>query len=366
MNRLFVLFFATVASYGFSQNKPEFHLISLKDKSDKALGFDFYVEKVYDGRQFKENIGTVQKGGFNRKVLANFEKSLSEEFFDYLSIICPKDEKKPKISIRVNDLFISELTRAMSETGYATIEIDVIESKEGTDYIVGSYIATTESNGMDVTGKHDERLKKVLQECLTNYLKTNVSEKTKVAFEVDQNIKNKTIVNLPPKGVYLTYLDVLNGKPNDDANFEIVNKKERFYLLNKVTRSEEMNYYGFSDGENFYINVSKYASSRYYSKTEIINSKYFIENVIYNPNNAIAMGAMFGLIGVAIASASSDSSIPMLIDCYTGQPSFLSNGEMKAMLSSYPELLQEYKNSDKSSYAKKNILKKLYQVILDK
>lgn len=366
MNKLFVLFFVIIATVGFSQNKMEFHKISLKDKNDKALGLNFYVENVYDGRQFKGNIGTVQKGGFNRKVLANFEKPLAEEFFDYLAVICPKEDNKPKISIRVNDLYVSELTRAMSETGYATLEIDVIESKAGVDYIVGSYIASTESNGMDVTGKHDERLKKVLQDCLTDYLKTSDADKTTLAFEVDQNIKNKTLVNVPLKGIYLTYLDVLNGKPLDDANFDIINKKERFYLFNKATKAEEKNYYGFSDGQNFYINVSKYASVRHYAKTEIINGKYFIENVVYNPNNAIAMGAMFGLIGVAIASASGDSSIPMLIDCYTDQPSFLSNSEMKLMLSSYPELLKEFKNSDKSSNAKKEILQKYYQVILEK
>lgn len=164
----------------------------------------------------------------------------------------------------------------------------------------------------------------------------------------------------------MTYADVLNGKPLDGTNFEITNKKEKFYLISKATNLEELNYYGFSDGENFYINVSKYASSKHYAKTEIISGKYYIENVIYNSNNAIAMGAMFGLIGVAIASAASDSSVPMLIDSYTGQPSFLSNSEMKVMLSSYPELLKEFRDSNKSSDDKKNILKKYYQVTLGK
>ncbi|MFV8325033.1 hypothetical protein [Flavobacterium sp. ZS1P14] len=156
MNKLLILFFVAFTAVVFSQNKTEYHTISLKDKNDKTSGFNFYVENVYDGRQFKENIGTVQKGGFNRKVLANFEKALTEEFFDYLAVICPKQENKPKISIRINDLYVSELTRAMSETGYATVVIDIIESKGGTDYVVGTYTASAESNGMDVTNKHDE------------------------------------------------------------------------------------------------------------------------------------------------------------------------------------------------------------------
>ena len=361
MNKLLTLFFIGVSAVVFSQNKTEYHKISLKDKNDKVSAFNFYVENVYDGRQFKENIGTVQKGGFNRKVLANFENALVEEFTDYLAIVCPKQENKSKISIRINDLYVSELTRAMSETGYATLVIDIIEPKDGIDYIVGTYTASTESNGMDVTNKHDERLKKVLHECLTNYMKTSDNDKTAIVFDANQNIKSKTITAVPTKGVFRTYVDVLNNTPIDDSNFEMSNKNERFHLLNKTTKSKELNYYGFSDGEFFYVNVSKYADAKYYAKTEIIGSKYYIENVVYNANNAIAMGAMFGLIGVAVASATSSSSVPMLIDCYSGQPSFLSNNEMKAMLMPYPVLFKDFKNSKKSSEDVKSILKRYYQ-----
>jgi hypothetical protein len=103
---LLVVFTTTL----FSQTDIEFHKISLKDKNDVALGYNFYIDNVLDGRQFKENVGTVQKGAFNRKVLANFETSLVEEFSNYLEVICPKDENKAKISIRINDLYVSELT----------------------------------------------------------------------------------------------------------------------------------------------------------------------------------------------------------------------------------------------------------------
>lgn len=216
---------------------------------------------------------------------------------------------------------------------------------------------------MDVTSKHDERMKKVLQDCLNKYMKTSDTDETAFVFDSNQSIKTKMIADVPIKGVYLTYADVLNGKPIDVTKFEITNKK-KFYLLNKATNSGDLNYYGFSDGENFYINVSKYASSKHYAKTEIISGKYYIENVIYKSNNAIAIGAMFGLIGVVIASATSDASIPMLIDCYTGQPSFLSNNEMKVILSSYPELLKEFKDGNKSSGDKKDIIKKYYQITL--
>jgi hypothetical protein len=41
MNKLFALFFVVVSTVAFSQNKTEFHKVSLKDKNDKAVGFNF-------------------------------------------------------------------------------------------------------------------------------------------------------------------------------------------------------------------------------------------------------------------------------------------------------------------------------------
>jgi hypothetical protein len=359
MKKIVIFFCVLFTSISFSQVSLKYHTISLRDKNDLPIGLDFYIEKVYDGRQFKENIGTVQKGAFNTKVLSNFEKPFTDELYDYLSIVCPKQENKKKIAIRINDLYVSELTRSFSETGYATIVLDIIEQRNDVNYSVGTFSSTIESNGMDVTNKHDERLKEVLQNCLSEYIKTEEKNKTLMLFDPNQHA-NRTISATPLKGIYLTYNDVLNNKPLDDSNFSVSDKNDKYILINNTTKLKELNYYGFSDGQNFFINVSKYARDRYYAKTDIIGNKYYIENVLYNPNNAIAMVAMFGLIGVAIASAASDSSVPMLIDCYSGQPSFLSNSEIKAMLLPYPALLKEYKNSNKNNQDKKYILKKYF------
>jgi hypothetical protein len=59
--------------------------------------------------------------------IANFLKNLYRLNFDYLAVICPSDGGND--FIRINDLYVSELTRAMSETGYAIKGLDVIELK---------------------------------------------------------------------------------------------------------------------------------------------------------------------------------------------------------------------------------------------
>jgi hypothetical protein len=352
----FLLFFCAFS--GFSQSEISYHKISLEDKNDTPIGLNFSISKVYDGRQFKENIGTVQKGAFNKKVLANFEKPFEEEILNYLSVILPASNKN--IAIRINDLYVSEITKAFSETGFATIVLDIIEQQEGNDFIVGTYSYTAEGNGMDVTNKHDDRLKESLVQIMTQYKNTSQDKKSQIAFDPNQIIANRTLVKKPKKGIYLTYADVLNEKPfTEDFNFN--NKKEQYFIVD-ASGKDKSNYFGFSDGSDFYINISKYATGKYYAKTTIVGNKYFIENVVYNPNSVTAAGAMFGIIGVLVASSAGNGSVPMLIDCYSGQPIFLSNAEIKTLLKPQPALYKEYKDSKKTNEDIKKVLEKYYQL----
>jgi len=345
---------------GFSQSEIKYHKISLEDKNDTPIGLNFSIFKVYDGRQFKENIGIVQKGPFNKKVLANFEKPLEEEISNYLSVILPSANKN--IAIRINDLYVSEYTKAFSEVGFATIVLDVIEKKDSLNYIVGTYSFTAEGNGVDVTEKHDKRLKEALVQIMTEYKNTSQGKKTQIVFDSIQVIANRNLVGTPKKGIYLTFADVLNGKPfTEDFNYS--NKNEKFYVLD-ASGKDKSNYFGFSDGENFYINVSKYANGKFYAKTSVIGNKYFVENVAYDPNNAVVAGAMFGIVGVLVASSAGTGDVPMLIDCYSGQPIFLSNSEIKVMLKPYPDLYKEYKVGKKRNEDIKDIMLKYYQLIL--
>lgn len=345
---------------GFSQSEIKYHKISLEDKNDTPIGLNFSISKVYDGRQFKENIGTIQKGAFNKKVLADFEKPLEEEILNYLSVILPASNKN--IAIRINDLYVSEITKAFSETGFATIVLDIIEQKDSADFIVGTYSYTAEGNGMDVTNKHDDRLKEALVQIMTQYKNTSQDKKTQIAFDPNQIITNRTLDEKPKKGIYLTYVDVLNEKPfTEDFNFS--NKKEQYFIMD-VSGKDKSNYFGFSDGNNFYINVSKYANNKFYAKTDIVGNKYFVEDVVYNPNSVMAASAMFGLVGALVASSAGSGSVPMLIDCYSGQPIFLSNAEIRTLLKPKPELYKEYKDSKKTNEDIKNVLQKYYQVTL--
>lgn len=178
---LLILLFTGVAAT--AQNKTEYKLISLEDKDDVPLESQFYIENVYDGRQLKSSIGTVQTGLANRKMLANFKNPLETEIRDYMVKVYPKREGAVPISLRINELYVSEYTEATNETGYASVVADVIEYRDNGEFIAGTYSSTMEGTGLDVTRKHDDRIKKALQQCIGRYIITQPEEKLNIPFE---------------------------------------------------------------------------------------------------------------------------------------------------------------------------------------
>ena len=319
----------------------------------------FYIEEVYDGRQFTDNIGTVQRGMTNRKVLARFDKPFITEVKDYLVKAYPKMEGRVPVSVRINDLYISEHTDKHTETGYAAVVMDVITTQEGTPYITGTYGGNIESEGSDVTGAHPENIKKALNKCLAKYEVTPEEDKQRIAF--DNSAPQKRIIGTPARGIYVSYLDMVNNTPKDDANFDVRAKDDKYYLINKTNSKKADDYYAFSDGETVYLNVSKYAGSKYYAKTERVADKYFIEHIAYDQNRMITLVAMYQLVGAfAAEKIAGDTTMPILVDCYSGQPFFLSNSEIKTLLEPYPDLLKQYKDSKKTSGDIKDVIIKYY------
>lgn len=341
-----------------------YHLISLEDKDDVPLEYRFYVVNVYDGRQYKDNIGTVQKSIMNSTVLARFEKPFETEIGDYLLKAFPKKDGAEPISLRINDLYVSERTEASAEFGYATVVADIVVQENGQDYIVATYSATIEGEAMDVTAKHDERIKKALVKCIAKHEVALPEDLVKVAFNPDAPVAQKKNFSEIAKGVYISSSDIVNEKPLDSENFYLKNEKEKYYIVNKVNGRKAEDYFAYCDGESVYVNVSRYAESKYYAKADIVGGRYYLDNIVYNPINTDFMLKTFGLIGGVVSRR--DDYCPMLLDPYSGQPFFLSHREIKTMLEPQADLLKEYKEGNKNSNTVKGVLRKYYARIDNK
>ena len=77
----------------------------------------------------------MQRSLFNTKVLADLNKKpVVEELSDFLNVCYPKADNKKAIDIRIDELYVSEVTQSNKETGYANVVLDIIENRNGSGY----------------------------------------------------------------------------------------------------------------------------------------------------------------------------------------------------------------------------------------
>lgn len=345
----------------FAQQKPEYHIISLSaNDADAAVPMPFYVAGVYDGRQFTDNIGTVQKGVGNRQVLANFEKPFLEELAAYLTTAYPKKDNAYPVWLRVNDLYVSEYTEKDQETGYASVVMDVMVKDNGALFIEGTFGGNVESSSADVTKYHPLRIKQALNKCLGLYEVALPEDKQHEPFT--EETAKREVPAKPAKGVYSSYLDMAKNKPLAADNFYVQQDKKdatKFYVINSTNSQRCGNYYAYCDGENVYLNVTRLTHEKYYAKTERIANKFFIDNLAYDQKQGLLQTMMY-MSGNYGGAATKDISMPVLVDCNSGQPFFLSNNGIKTLLEPNPQLYTEYKKSRKSAEDIKVVLTKYY------
>ncbi len=368
----FYMFFVFTAS----AQDDKVHLISLESENNIAIDSGFYIDSIYDGRQVKESIGTVYKL-FKEKVPANFKKPFIDELRSLFTVLYPKNETKKPISVRINELYITE-TSANTDTrrkelASATVVLDIIEKGvDGKEYILGTYFSTREDTKSDVTKLHPALIIAAIKNTFENYRNSKQVYQSPIPFDQEEpiNIKNSKIT----EGVYLNYKDVFNQHALSLDNYSINKYKEGFCLTNKRTGRVETAFYGFSDGQNFYINLFQFSTVRYYLKTEIMNDLYFIDEV-YESNLDFGgyyatYGGMIGGAGGALAmnlmyngdNSSELKKIPLILERFNGTPTFLSDKYMLRILESNKELLKEYKKTQRTPVDKKFYYKRMFGI----
>ncbi len=356
---VFLFFFVVSASY--SQNDSKF-LISLENSNNTQIEGDFYINKIYDGRQVKSNIGTVQRSLFNTKVLADFKKPFVEELSDFLNVCYPKVDNKKAIDIRIDELYVSEVTQSNKETGYANVVLDIIENRNGQDIIVGNFSSTVEGTGMDVTSKHGQRLIEAINNCFRFYKESNDADKINIIFDPEKKIGDVMPIDIK-EGVYVNYMDLFEGKSLNLEAFTVTNYDGRKCLLNNKTGKLENSFYGFNDGQSFYINLFRFSTLKLYAKTEIMGSNYFIDSVKTNSMDLAAITTLYGGIIGSVPLLFPDLSeieVPLLLDRISGTPVLLTNKYLINLLSTNKELLKDYRKTGRTSADKKVFYKKYY------
>ncbi|SFZ94306.1 hypothetical protein SAMN05428642_10460 [Flaviramulus basaltis] len=358
--RKYLVFFFLIHSFVVLSQESDYHIVNLLPiENDTIEDVNFYVSKIIDNRVYKDNLGIAQKGVFNRKVLSKFDKPFEEELMEYFNVVFPPDSKKEPLVIRVNQLLISEKTGAFKETGKAIANLDVLSFKDDVYYFLESFSGYAEKNSADVTGKHDNRIRQVLKNCLMDF--NDIDYKTKPKRPISIEVTSIPVVLNEPlnKGFFTSFSELYANEPFEDSLIKFKDNSHRSNKLFLEDRSHKRTlYYAYSDGENIYLNASNYSGEKHFVKTELIDKYLLFNDAFINQDKATGMSLAFGVLGLLVSNTQSN----VLLDLYNGQYYILDNFKIRLLLKNdYPELYKEYKKNSNDVNLLKSILEQLYK-----
>ena len=165
-----LLFFLALSFTSMSQNV---HIISLDAGQLNIENRNFYIARVVDKRVIQSSLGIVQKGPFNKKVIATFEKPLENVLLDFFNQSLPKNGQMQPIELVVIKLDISERTSFTSEVAYADLSIEFYHNNT----LLFSTYEQTESSGIEVTAHHGDNIKDVLVKAIYTFSSANWQSK---------------------------------------------------------------------------------------------------------------------------------------------------------------------------------------------
>ena len=343
----------------FGQNKRT-HIVELLPNATETIeNVNFYISDIYDNRVYKTNIGIAQKGVFNKKVLSVFKRPFKDELSSYLETVFPVDTSKTPIVIRINKLLISEHTGAFKETGKAIVSMDVLIVNEGEYGLIGSFSAMREKNSMDVTRKHDDRIRGVLKDCLMQFNATNWKDIIPTPISLERSGTSKILTENYKEGFYRSSLELFNNQTFIDTTFQIVEKRSKnnkLFLRNG--KKKPALYYAYSDGKDLYLNATNYSSDRHFIKTYRFDEFLVFNDGFVNHDKVVGMSLAFGVLGILVSTEKQN----VLVDLNTGEFFTLNKPKMKLLLEDkYPNLLKRFKNNPKEIDIVLEILNYVYK-----
>ncbi len=359
MKRLILLAMVLIGSLTLAQQR-EFHVIELlPNETETAEAVDFYIKDIIDNRIYKGNIGIAQKGAFNRKVLSRFSKAFDKEVLDYLQTVFPQDTSKVGLTLRINQLLISENTGAFKETGKAIINLDVLVERNDEIGLLGSYSSMREKNSMDVTRKHDDRIRGVFKDCMMEFNATDWKRIDPKPLSLELPKEPILLSQKPSSGFFKSFMEFYNNQTFEDATITFKDNRHRPGKLFLEDRDHKRAlYYAYSDGTDIYINAANYSGEKHFVKTSKVNRFLLFNDAFVNQEDVGGMSLAFGVLGVL----ASNKQTNVLMDLYSGEYHAIDRLKIKALLKEkYPDHYKSLKKKPNDVLLLKSILEELFE-----
>jgi hypothetical protein len=370
MKKLALFIVLIISSWvGYSQNVV--HIIRLNP--DSALrDIRFSCLEVLDARTNKENIGFPIG---NANAVAQFEGSFVGHLKSTFDKILPQEEGKLGLIVIIRDLEISEKTEGTSNQGFCRVEIEFAKKVDTLLHSLGIFDAHIVSKGSDITSSHDKRILLGLEECFRKLDETNWENAKKFIIEDIDHQWVYDYKNIPPKGVYLSYQQMVRRTPLDSVELKIKqlndSKKNPVYnvKINKTDNPKQIQF--VSDGESIYIRSNRYQ----FIKSTLLGKYIYFRGKFQTRSNSeidLATGAAYVMAGVITGiltgivivpiGDSTGSNTPingLVIETETGQLKGLTDFYIVNITKPFPEILKEYRASKRNLEAKENVIKQL-------
>lgn len=308
------------------------HLTPRRAKISSAI---FSTVDVIDNRYDKENLGFIQRGGFNRKIQLTLVQPLKNEVASIVNKMIEGAQKQEgSLLINLRNFNISELSTGLSETGTFAFSAGFY-IKQGSDYrflfAIDSSVTVRAGGALDVTTKLLDTVPEIFAGYINLAAGFDVSKAGSRIYTANdiQNIvevEKKDIpvyhVAVPKKGLYATYEDFKNNQPREDVIIQ--NKKgfSRPFIFEmkeggkKGAEIRHKYYYIICDGEKMFV------SNAYglYPLVKRDNDFYFtgVGKDDMDVGTAALAGALMGAIGGVAASKNDLARFEFRIDHLTG------------------------------------------------
>jgi hypothetical protein len=215
---------------------------------------NFYIAGLTDVRYFKtDDLGIVKKRALAlENIRARFENDNVEQHLDnFLTNVFPQEKGKIPLYAELKFINISEIHEYSTNfIGSATLEIDFYEKTEkGEKILAGQYhssIEKTQPYGVQVIKEN------IIYEILGEALATIGTLKED---DLSPNLLQCMSTSyIPKKGFYNSFLDYIYNTPvQSNVKHKVKYDNNNKIIIKKDNNDPEKNYFGYSDGQHFYI-----------------------------------------------------------------------------------------------------------------
>ena len=295
--------------------------IRLSDSLKSSLK-GFYVEKVINSTREDSCIGFVQVGAVNKLIPAYLAPSIRDAFGSIIMHSFPYREGLKPLIIRINELYIYEITSASSEISSIELSLSFITRTDSAyfeEYLSG--VAFDKHSMWDVTHQHEHNIVAALERCFNNFnsrmLKGKLIHKPIPGSDLGKNPLLHTdefpvmALKQVPKSVFRSYSDFREYKPDTSIQFTVkytTYKKDSMLVQAKIFGlpwDSLENIWGFSDGHHPFIRVGE----NFY-RLKLKNGDYITKIYMRDAGRGtevgdvgviVAAGIVGGVIGATIA-----------------------------------------------------------------